>query len=54
MSKPTLREQQKNVWAEYPDYPKADWKYEVENDDTHQGYWEWVENQIEQKENEES
>jgi hypothetical protein len=37
MSKPTLREQQVNVWAEYPGYPKADWRDEVMHNDTHLG-----------------
>jgi hypothetical protein len=27
---------------EDPDYPCDDWKYEVANDDTRLGYWEWV------------
>lgn len=30
-------------WDEDPDYPVADWKYEVANDDTRQSYREWVE-----------
>jgi hypothetical protein len=54
MSKPTLREQQTNVWSQYPGYPKSDWRDEVMHNDTTLGYWEWVEHQIEQKENEES
>ncbi len=45
----TLRQQQEDVWASDPDFPKGDWKYEVENDSTHQGYWEWVESQREQQ-----
>jgi len=35
------------VWADYPDYPREDWKYEVANGDTNQGYWEWVKHQAE-------
>ena len=31
------------VWGEYPAYPVEDWQFEVENEDTRQGYWEWVE-----------
>lgn len=31
-----------DLWGEHPKYPKSDWKYEVENDDTFLGYWEWV------------
>ncbi len=30
-------------WGSDPDFPVADWQYEVANDDTRQGYWEWVE-----------
>lgn len=29
-------------WDEDPDWPVADWKYEVANDDTRQGYHEWI------------
>lgn len=31
------------VWGEHPAYPVDDWQAEVENDETRQGYWEWVE-----------
>lgn len=34
------------VWGEHPDYPKEDWKYEIANDDTVAGYWDWVEHQM--------
>lgn len=34
------------VWGEHRDYPVADWKYEMANDDTRSGYWEWVANRI--------
>jgi hypothetical protein len=44
---PTFREQQDNLWAEDPDLPKEDWKNEVRDDATHQGYWEWVEDRRE-------
>lgn len=30
------------IWGEHRDYPAADWRYEVQNDDTRLGYWEWV------------
>ena len=33
-----------SIWDEDPDYPVADWKYEVANDDTRLGYADWVEN----------
>lgn len=28
--------------GEHPALPVADWKIEVENDDTRLGYWDWV------------
>ena len=33
-------------WGEHPDYPHSDWKYEVDNGDTREGYWEWVARRI--------
>lgn len=41
MSPDELR-QKYGVWGEHPDYPVSDWQYEVSNDETRQGYWEWV------------
>ena len=35
-----------NLWSEFSDYPHADWKHEVANDDTLNGYWDWVIAQI--------
>lgn len=32
----------KDLWANCPEYPRDDWKYEVINDDTQLGYWEWA------------
>ena len=29
-------------WSEDPDFPLDDWKYEVKDDSTRLGYWEWV------------
>jgi len=29
-------------WGEHPVHSVADWRYEVANNDTRQGYWEWV------------
>lgn len=29
-------------WQEHPDYPLADWKQAVVNDETRLGYHEWV------------
>lgn len=36
-------------WGKYPGYAVSDWKYEVDNDDTRQGYWAWVCSQLEQE-----
>lgn len=36
-----------DVWGEYPQHPRDDWRYEVMNDDTNLGYWEWVANKKE-------
>lgn len=38
-----------NIWAEDPNHPVAQWQYEVENDDTRHGYWDWVASQEEQE-----
>lgn len=40
-------------WAEHPTYPLEDWRYEVANDDTRQGYRDWLYNRLEQEEDEE-
>lgn len=29
-------------WGEHPDHPVLSWRQEVFNNDTRQGYWEWV------------
>jgi hypothetical protein len=34
-----------NIWAENENHPVDQWKYEVENDDTRLGYWDWQNNQ---------
>lgn len=31
-----------SYWDEQPDFPLADWQYEVQNGDTRQGYADWV------------
>jgi len=36
------------VWGEHPEYPIADWKYHVDNDEERRGYWGWVIGQIEE------
>jgi hypothetical protein len=33
-------------WKEVPNYPVEDWRSEVINDDTRQGYHDWVIHQI--------
>lgn len=30
------------LWKEDPDFPRQDWRDEVDNDDTLLGYWDWV------------
>lgn len=32
---------------EHPDWPRSEWRHEVQNNDTRLGYWEWVVHQIE-------
>ena len=36
-------------WEPYPGHPVEDWRFEVANDDTRIGYWEWVEGRLEQE-----
>ncbi len=38
---------QHGVWGEHPDYPVADWQLMVANDETRQGYWEWIASELE-------
>ncbi|WP_165618480.1 hypothetical protein [Mycobacteroides chelonae] len=42
-----IREAHGGVWGEHPKYPVADWRYQVANDDTRSGYWEWVATELE-------
>jgi len=37
-------------WDEDEEFPVADWKYAVANDDTRQGYLDWVQSQREMQE----
>lgn len=30
------------IWGECEDFPRSDWKYDVQNNDTNLGYWDWV------------
>jgi len=36
-------------WKEHPDHPIEDWRYEVSNNDTRSGYWDWVSGKIEEE-----
>lgn len=36
-------------WEPYPGHELADWRSEIANDSTRQGYWQWVEGRIEQE-----
>ena len=45
---PPLREQVSDVWTEDPKHDKQDWRYQVANDYTTLGYWEWVDSRREQ------
>ncbi len=38
-----------DMWKEDPEFPRKDWQYEVANDDTLLGYWDWVYDQKAQK-----
>lgn len=40
-----------DLWADHAGYPRNEWQYEVANEDTHLGYWEWVQQKIEQNTN---
>jgi hypothetical protein len=33
-------------WSQHPQYTVNDWIEAVDNCDTRQGYWEWVQSQI--------
>ena len=35
--------------GEVPQYPKEDWRYAVDNNDTLSGYWEWAYAKLEQE-----
>lgn len=41
-----------DLWGEHPKYPKGDWRYEIDNNDTILGYWEWVYMKLEGEESE--
>lgn len=39
------RQRPEDIWASDDDYPVEDWQYEVSEDNTRLGYWEWVQHQ---------
>lgn len=39
-------------WDHPPDFPVNDWMYEVANDNTRQGYVDWVNSQLDAQDNE--
>ena len=41
-----LQEQHGGYWGEHPKFPVEDWVAAVVNEDTRQGYWEWVESRV--------
>lgn len=41
-----LQEQHGGYWGEHPKFPVEDWVAAVVNEDTRQGYWEWVEPRV--------
>jgi hypothetical protein len=44
----TFGQREENLWRrDVEDFPLNDWRYEVSNDDTRLGYWEWVAKQRE-------
>ena len=42
----SLADQHGGHWGQHPDHPAEDWRYEVGNNDTRLGYWDWVEDRI--------
>lgn len=40
-------------WGEHPAFNRRHWKNEVANGDTQIGYWQWVQSEIEQSQNDE-
>ena len=42
-----------DLWADIPDFPRHAWQDEAGAGDTQLGYWDWVESQLSQREDEE-
>ena len=40
-------EADRDVWSDDIDFPREDWRLDVQNNDTNQGYWCWVRSQRE-------
>lgn len=34
------------ITSEHPDLPVIEWKFAVKNDDTREGYWNWVASEL--------
>lgn len=41
-----LKEAHGGHWGEHPEYPVTDWVFEASENGTRLGYWEWVQNKI--------
>ena len=41
-----LRQKYGGTWGQHPHFPVDDWKHEVGNGDTRQGYWSFVESAV--------
>jgi hypothetical protein len=41
-------------WSQHPRFPVSDWQYEVTNDTTRLGYWDWVVAKIEEDQHEQA
>ena len=46
--KVTAEMKARNLWTEHPFYPLESWQHEVAEGYTRQGYWDWINSQIEQ------
>jgi len=45
-----LKEEAGGYWQENSDFPLRNWMDEVQNEDTRQGYWEWLVEKMEEAE----
>lgn len=43
-----LKEAHGGHWGEHPEYPVTDWVFEASENGTRLGYWEWVQNKIDE------